>query len=214
MSDTDLFFSRNGMDRGRVLETVAGALKGSDDGELFLEYSQSESFSFDDNRLKAASFDTSQGFGLRAVAGEATGYAHATEISEDAIRRAASTVRAVAHGYSGVVAGSPAARPALARRINLVKLERAARPGMSLAGRTLVVRYDPAGPLALDGVDLDLWPGRRVALVGPSGAGKSTVAALLLRFCELSGGSATLCGADLARYRDALDGLERGIRLV
>jgi thiol reductant ABC exporter CydC subunit len=63
------------------------------------------------------------------------------------------------------------------------------------------VRYDPAGPLALDGVDLDLWPGRRVALVGPSGAGKSTVAALLLRFCELSGGSATLCGADLARYR-------------
>jgi ATP-binding cassette, subfamily C, bacterial CydC len=63
------------------------------------------------------------------------------------------------------------------------------------------VRYHPAEPYALDGIDLDLWPGRRVALVGPSGAGKSTVAWLLLRFCELSGGSATLCGADLARYR-------------
>jgi ATP-binding cassette, subfamily C, bacterial CydC len=63
------------------------------------------------------------------------------------------------------------------------------------------VRYHPAEPLTLDGVDLELWPGRRVALVGPSGAGKSTVAWLLLRFCELAGGSATLCGADLARYR-------------
>jgi len=61
--------------------------------------------------------------------------------------------------------------------------------------RGACVRYEPGGPLALDGVDLDLDAGRRVALVGPSGAGKSTVAAVLLRFCELSGGSATLGGA-------------------
>ncbi|HEX3755182.1 MAG TPA: metalloprotease TldD [Rhizomicrobium sp.] len=108
MSDTDLFFSRNGMDRGRVQDIVARALNGSDDGELFLEYSQSESFAYDDNRLKAASFDTSHGFGLRAVAGEATGYAHASEISEEAIKRAAATVRAVAHGYGGIAAGAPA----------------------------------------------------------------------------------------------------------
>jgi ATP-binding cassette, subfamily C, bacterial CydC len=57
------------------------------------------------------------------------------------------------------------------------------------------VRYEPRGPLALDGLDLDLIPGQRVALIGPSGAGKSTVAAVLLRFCELSGGTATLGGA-------------------
>ena len=49
-------------------------------------------------------------------------------------------------------------------------------------------------------MDLDLDACRRVALVGPSGAGKSTVAALLLRFCDLAGGSATLGGADLATY--------------
>jgi TldD protein len=85
-----------------------GALKGADDGELFLEYSQSESFVFDDNRLKAATFDTSQGFGLRAVADEATGYAHATELSEDAIARAAKTVKAVTAGHSGRVAPAPA----------------------------------------------------------------------------------------------------------
>src|SRR6201999_1665869 len=89
-------------------ETLDTALKGSDDGELFLEYSQSESFSFDDGRLKAATFDTSQGFGLRAVAGEATGYAHATELSEAAIERAAKTVQAISSGHSGVAAGAPA----------------------------------------------------------------------------------------------------------
>ncbi|HKD46719.1 MAG TPA: metalloprotease TldD [Rhizomicrobium sp.] len=108
MAESDLFFSRTGMDRARVQSQVDGALKGADDGELFLEYCQSESFVYDDNRLKAASFDTSQGFGLRAVAGEATGYAHATELSEDAIARAAKTVRAVTAGHSGEVAAAPA----------------------------------------------------------------------------------------------------------
>jgi TldD protein len=108
MAETDLFFSRTGMDPENVQRTVDRALKGADDGELFLEYSQSESFAFDDGRLKAASFDTTQGFGLRAVAGEATGYAHASEISESAIQRAADTVQAVARGYSGVAAQPPA----------------------------------------------------------------------------------------------------------
>jgi TldD protein len=108
MADTDLFFSRTGMDPQNVQRTVDRALKGADDGELFLEYSQSESFAFDDGRLKAATFDTTQGFGLRAVAGEATGYAHASEISESAIQRAANTVQAVSKGYSGTLAQGPA----------------------------------------------------------------------------------------------------------
>jgi ATP-binding cassette subfamily C protein CydC len=66
--------------------------------------------------------------------------------------------------------------------------------------RGACVRYEPGGPLALDGLDLDLVPGRRVALIGPSGAGKSTVAAVLLRFCELSGGSAIMNGQPLSAY--------------
>ena len=104
----DLFFDRKGLDRGRVQSLVDDALKGADDGELFLEYRQSESFSFDDGRLKAANFDTMQGFGLRAVAGESTGYAHASELSEDAIRRAGETVSAVTKGYTGKIALPPA----------------------------------------------------------------------------------------------------------
>ncbi len=102
-----LFFERTGMDPGRVEALVAQSLAGMDDGELYLEYSQSESLALDDGRIKSASFDTSQGFGLRAVAGEAAGYAHASELSEAAIRRAAATVRAVASGYSGVMAAPP-----------------------------------------------------------------------------------------------------------
>ena len=62
------------------------------------------------------------------------------------------------------------------------------------------VRYQADGPAALDGFDLDLPPGRRVALVGPNGAGKSTVASVLLRFVELTAGTATLNGHDLASY--------------
>jgi TldD protein len=103
----ELFFDRAGLDR-RSLETIVDeALVGADDGELFLEYCQSEALSFDDGRLKSASFDTSQGFGLRAVAGEAAGYAHASELSEAAIRRAAETVRTVHAGRGGTMAAAP-----------------------------------------------------------------------------------------------------------
>jgi len=103
----DPFFEQAGMDRDAVQAAVDESLSGADDGELYLEYRQSESFVFDDGRLKAATFDTTQGFGLRAVAGEATGYAHACELSEAAIRRAGRTVRAVTQGYSGTTALGP-----------------------------------------------------------------------------------------------------------
>ena len=108
ISDTDeLFFNRIGLDRRRLDAIVGEALSGADDGELFLEYRQSESMVLDDGCLKSAAFDTSQGFGLRAVAGEATGYAHATDLTEEAIRRAGEAVAAVCRGRSGVVSLPP-----------------------------------------------------------------------------------------------------------
>jgi TldD protein len=103
----ELFFARTGMDRGRVERIVGEALAGMDDGELYLEWSQSEGFTFDDGRIKSAAFDQSQGFGLRALLGEACGYAHASELSEAAIRRAGETVRAVRQGASGTLAAPP-----------------------------------------------------------------------------------------------------------
>ena len=103
----DLFFTQAGLDRGRVEGMVDDALHGADDGELFLEYRQSESLAWDDGRLKSAGFDTAQGFGLRAVAAEATGYSHASDFSEDAIRQAGNTVRAVLSGHGGTLAAAP-----------------------------------------------------------------------------------------------------------
>lgn len=102
-----LFFDRFDLDRTRVEGLVADALSGTDDGELFLEYVQSESLSWDDGKLRSASADTEHGFGLRAICGEATGYAHASDMSEAAIRRAGQTVRAVRSGYAGEMAPPP-----------------------------------------------------------------------------------------------------------
>ena len=103
----DLFFNRQDLDRKRIEGIVGDALKGTDDGELFFEYRQSEALTFDDGRLKNASFDTTQGFGLRAVAGESAGYAHSSEISEAAIKRAADTVKAARRGHNGTYADAP-----------------------------------------------------------------------------------------------------------
>src|SRR5438034_11003586 len=99
---------RAGLDRESARRHLARGLEGADDGELFLEYTQSEMLVFDNGRLKQATYDTSQGFGLRAVKDEAVGYAHASDVSEAAIARAADAVRAVKDGHSGSYAEPPA----------------------------------------------------------------------------------------------------------
>ena len=104
----DLFFNRAGLNQARVEKLVDEALGDADDGELFLEYRQSESIVLDDGKVKSAAFDTMRGFGLRAVAGEATGYAHASELSEAALKRAVGTVRAVTRGHDGEITAAPA----------------------------------------------------------------------------------------------------------
>lgn len=103
----DIFYNRSGMDQKRVEGIVEDALHGADDGELFLEYNQSESFVFDDGQLKNASFDTMQGFGLRAIAGETAGYSHASELNEDALKRASDTVKTIHAGHGGTMAAAP-----------------------------------------------------------------------------------------------------------
>jgi TldD protein len=112
ISATDkLFFERSdaALSQAVASRIVEQALAGSDDGELFLEYREGEQISLDDGRIRAAGFDTSLGFGLRAVAGEATGFAHAGEISEAALRRAAASVAAIKDGHSGKAAEPPRA---------------------------------------------------------------------------------------------------------
>ncbi|WP_156405897.1 metalloprotease TldD, partial [Phenylobacterium sp. Root700] len=91
----------------RAREILGEALVGADDGELFVEKSESEAFLFDDGRLKSASYDSSEGFGLRVVAGETAGYSHSSEVSEAAIKRAAQSSALAKRGYSGVSAEGP-----------------------------------------------------------------------------------------------------------
>ncbi|MDE0588722.1 metalloprotease TldD [Halocynthiibacter sp. C4] len=88
---------------GILKETCAGA----DDGELFLERKSSEAIVFDDGRVKTASYDASEGFGLRAVRGETSGYAHSTEMTESAIRRASETARLAVGDGGGAMAPAP-----------------------------------------------------------------------------------------------------------
>ncbi len=93
----------------RAREILSAALAGADDGELFVERSESESFLFDDGRLKSAAYDAGEGFGLRVVADDTAGYAHASEISLEAITRAGDSAALAKRGYSGVAAEAPRA---------------------------------------------------------------------------------------------------------
>jgi len=95
------------LDESAALAVLRGATAGADDGELFLERRRSEAIVLDDGRIKTASYDASEGFGLRAVKGDVAGYAHSTEISEHALRRASETARLAVGDGGGTLADAP-----------------------------------------------------------------------------------------------------------
>ncbi|WP_412562086.1 metalloprotease TldD [Thalassobius sp. MITS945101] len=108
MSDATFRPFEDSLDQSSALEILRDATQGADDGEIFLERRRAEALVFDDGRLKNASYDASEGFGLRAVRGEVTGYAHSTELSEGALRRAAQTARLAVGDGGGTLADAPA----------------------------------------------------------------------------------------------------------
>ncbi|QYK43185.1 MAG: metalloprotease TldD [Paracoccaceae bacterium] len=95
------------LDQTAALRILRAATAGAEDGELFLERRRSEGIVLDDGRVKTASYDASEGFGLRAVRGEVAGYAHSTEISERALTRAADTARLAVGDGGGTLAAPP-----------------------------------------------------------------------------------------------------------
>jgi TldD protein len=97
------------VDPAIAAEVLGEAIAGADDGEIFVEQSHSEMFVYDDKRLKSASYDSSEGFGLRVVAGETAGYAHSSEISEAALRRAGGSAALAKRGYAGQADEGPRA---------------------------------------------------------------------------------------------------------
>lgn len=91
----------------QALKLLQDAVLGADDGELFLERQKSEALVFDNNRLKTASYNASEGFGVRAVHGETTGYAHSNTLTETALKRAVKTVRLAVGSARGTLAVAP-----------------------------------------------------------------------------------------------------------
>ncbi|NYS24954.1 metalloprotease TldD [Rhodobacteraceae bacterium 2376] len=95
------------LDEAHALTLLQEATSGADDGELFLERRVSEALVLDDGRIRSASYDASEGFGLRAVRGEVAGYAHSTHLTEAALRRAVQTARLAVGDGGGVLAAPP-----------------------------------------------------------------------------------------------------------
>lgn len=95
------------LDEATALALLRQATAGAEDGELFLERRRGENLVLDDGRIRTASYDASEGFGLRAVKGEVAGYAHSTEISESALRRAVETARLAVGDGGGLMAPAP-----------------------------------------------------------------------------------------------------------
>ena len=92
-ADPRAWLYRADLDPDTALRLTRDALNACDDGELYLQYMASESFGFDDGRLKTADFNSQSGFGLRGVSGETTAFAHANELSASALARAGETMR-------------------------------------------------------------------------------------------------------------------------
>ena len=96
-----------GIDDSFVQSLTADALLGADDGELFVEDRQTEGLVWDNGRLRTANFDSVQGFGFRAVAGEVAGFAHSGELTKQALQRAADAIQTVKSGYNGTYSVAP-----------------------------------------------------------------------------------------------------------
>lgn len=107
----EIFFHRADLDAAALSQMVDDGLRGMDDGELYLQYGVSEDIVFDDGRVKSSSYDTLQGFGFRAVVGEATGYAHSNVLTNEAIKQAIGHASAVKSGHDGALDASPVKGP-------------------------------------------------------------------------------------------------------
>ena len=105
---TDNIFDGCDLTASQAQSVVDDLMRGADDGELYIERGSSEALTFDDGRLKTASFDSSRGFGLRCVAGETTGFAQSTDMTLGALTRASSAAAIAKSGYEGVASAAPA----------------------------------------------------------------------------------------------------------
>ena len=75
-------------DDAKVARKIDDSLSKFDDGELFVEETFSENVTFDDNKVKSASFDNEKGFGLRGVSNDSVSFYHSSELDEKNLDKA------------------------------------------------------------------------------------------------------------------------------
>lgn len=93
----DILFRQLHLDQAKAI--VNETLRQSDDGELYLEYTQREKIIVEDGVVIDTAHMIDQGFGLRSVVGEAVAFAHANDLSADALRRAQKVIKGL-EGHS------------------------------------------------------------------------------------------------------------------
>ena len=97
-----IFFDNNDISKSKISSIINDTLLKCDDGEIYLENSNNETFFFDDGRMKNVSYNNSQGFGIRSILGEIRGYAHSGTINEKSIVKAAKTVESISKNKGGI----------------------------------------------------------------------------------------------------------------
>jgi len=102
------FFTDTDLTREQAEQLVSETLKNCDDGELFFESSKSESFILDDQKIKNTSYDTSIGYGLRAVTEDVTAYAHSNEISKTSLSDSSKKILSSLKNKNGKLDSAPA----------------------------------------------------------------------------------------------------------
>ncbi|CAK7193103.1 Metalloprotease TldD [Commensalibacter sp. Nvir] len=111
MTTDDLFFNSPSthLDLQHTERTINQTLEYMDDGELFLEYCETEMISIEDNTIRTATTDITSGFGLRSVLETETAFAHSNELNDEALKRASATVRELSMGRKGSMSEKPIA---------------------------------------------------------------------------------------------------------
>ncbi len=98
----EIFFENNEINKSKVFKILNESTNKCDDGEIYFEKNDSESFYFDDGRMKDVSYNNSQGFGFRTISGEQKGYVHSDNINEKSIKEAAKIVQSTSKNYNGI----------------------------------------------------------------------------------------------------------------
>ena len=102
------FFTDTDLTREQAEQLVSETLKNCDDGELFFESSKSESFILDDQKIKNTSYDTSIGYGLRAVTADVPAFAHSNEISKTSLIDSSKKILSSLKNKNGKLDSAPA----------------------------------------------------------------------------------------------------------